>query len=676
MRDGPTRGATRRHDDADTTAWEARKGWALTIKAAVLIIPLGVAIIAVRLGAGHFHRPAGWLGLGLWMVQAAIVGTAVSMLVDRATRRMLPLATLFSMSLVFPDQAPSRFGVALRSGTITNLRKRVETIEMEGLGANEVEGARRAVELIGALGRHDRLTRGHTERVRAYADLIADELGLDAEDRARLAWGVLLHDVGKLAVDPAILNREGLPTRREWAILQTHPARSAEILAPLAPWLGPWMGAASEHHERWDGTGYPLGLEGTQISLAGRITAVADAYDVITSKRSYKDPLPASTARRELVEHAGTQFDPTVVRAFLGVSLGRRWMVGPLAWLAELPIGQIATTITTTPVVVTIGAATAVASVALPATGEPPDYLAMIERVEATAEPLPTEVAADHPIDQLGADPTSTEEAESVVAVEPGPEVAAPQSTPASTTMPTTAAPTTAPSTTAGPTAPPTSPPTTAAPTTTTTVPTTTTTAAPTTTTTVPTTTTTTGAAAAYHLKNPHTGDTSHQLFKTLGSGLDDAAQPNFDTDRDSIPGLSLQPTGEADPWADEHDMAEIMRFGLTPVASLGGPAQLTVFVAATTDLGASPATLRVALSDCNSIYQDCTNLAESSVQVANPVSGGFAMATVDFGSIPNHSFAGPGRRLVVRFITQGTETLHVGFDSSENPSALRVTWQ
>ena len=158
----------------------------------------------------------------------------------------------------------------------------------------------------------------------------------DPGDRDRLQWACLLHDIGKLAVPAHILSKAGRPDDEEWAILKRHPAVGGEIVDSLAPWLGEWGRAASEHHERWDGKGYPRALAGEQISLAGRIVAVADAYDVITSTRSYKKPMSAEAARRELVRCAGTQFDPTVVRAFLNVSLGRRGAhAGMLGWLSK-----------------------------------------------------------------------------------------------------------------------------------------------------------------------------------------------------------------------------------------------------------------------------------------------------------------------------------------------------
>ncbi|MEL6983455.1 MAG: Ig-like domain-containing protein, partial [Actinomycetota bacterium] len=191
------------------------------------------------------------------------------------------------------------------------------------------------------LNRHDRLTRGHTERVRAYSVMIGEELGLEPAELELLNWSGLVHDVGKLAVPPEILNKPGKPDAEEWAILRNHPAAAEELVAPLRPWLGEWAESATQHHERFDGAGYPLGLAAHDITLAGRIVAVADAYDVMTSARSYKRPMPAQDARRELAINAGTQFDPVVVRAFLNVALGRlRLVMGPLTSVFQFPAGS------------------------------------------------------------------------------------------------------------------------------------------------------------------------------------------------------------------------------------------------------------------------------------------------------------------------------------------------
>ncbi|MEO6205420.1 MAG: HD domain-containing phosphohydrolase, partial [Mycobacteriales bacterium] len=125
----------------------------------------------------------------------------------------------------------------------------------------------------------------------------------------------------------------------EWDAIRQHPEEGTRLAAGLLPWLGEWGRAIGEHHERWDGLGYPNGLAGEEISLSARIVAVADSYEVMTTNRSYGRARSAAVARQELTDCAGAQFDPQVVRSFLSISLGRlRWVFGPLTWLAEVPL--------------------------------------------------------------------------------------------------------------------------------------------------------------------------------------------------------------------------------------------------------------------------------------------------------------------------------------------------
>src|SRR4029077_15022459 len=127
-------------------------------------------------------------------------------------------------------------------------------------------------------------------------------------------------------------------TDEEWEIIRRHPEEGARIAAPLQTWLGEGSKAIEQQHERWDGGGYPKGLAGSEISLAARIVAVADAFDAMTSVRSYNTPISMAAARTEITGKAGVQFDPGVVRAFLMVSTRRLHNVmGPLSWIALVP---------------------------------------------------------------------------------------------------------------------------------------------------------------------------------------------------------------------------------------------------------------------------------------------------------------------------------------------------
>ncbi len=243
------------------------------------------------------------------------------------------------------------------------LEERVAAAKAGQAGATPVEAAQQLLALVAALDTHDPLTRGHSDRVRAYAQMIAEEMHLSSEEVDLLNWAALLHDIGKLDVPTEILAKEGRPTDDEWAILKRHPEFGGEIVAPLRSWLGDWTEAVTQHHERWDGKGYPAGTAGEEIALAGRIVAIADVFDVITSARSYKDASDALAGREEIARCAGAQFDPKVVRAFLGISLGRlRFAMGPLSWLSHAPLlGRLPLT----PAIGTVSGALAVATAAL-----------------------------------------------------------------------------------------------------------------------------------------------------------------------------------------------------------------------------------------------------------------------------------------------------------------------
>ena len=318
--------------------WQRRPVLGGLVRALALAIPIGASVVTAVAFSRAVPRPHGVLPAVGWWALVLAGSTVVLMTVDRAARRLLPLATLLRLSMVFPDRAPSRFGVAFKAGTTRHLKKQLGGASQHGIDDEPARCAERVLPLVGVLSRHDRATRGHSERVRAFNDLIAEELRLPEADRDRLRWAALLHDVGKVEVPAGILNKPALPSSAEWEALRRHPETGARIAAPLRGWLGPWALAIEQHHERWDGSGYPYGLAGEQISLAGRIVAVADVLDVLTAPRAYRRPVSPEAARAELARHAGSQFDPDVVRALLNISLGKlRGVMGPISWVAQVP---------------------------------------------------------------------------------------------------------------------------------------------------------------------------------------------------------------------------------------------------------------------------------------------------------------------------------------------------
>ncbi|MFD9908610.1 HD-GYP domain-containing protein [Streptomyces sp. NPDC059063] len=168
--------------------------------------------------------------------------------------------------------------------------------------------------LVQAVDLKDRYTRGHSERVGRASVMIARELGMDDERVEVLRFAGILHDVGKLGVPTRLLRKEGPLTPQERQVIELHPEYGHEMVRGIG-FLGEARAAILHHHERIDGSGYPYGLTGRQIPECARVVAVADAFDAMTSSRSYRPARPVPTALAELRRCAGSQFDPTVVAA-------------------------------------------------------------------------------------------------------------------------------------------------------------------------------------------------------------------------------------------------------------------------------------------------------------------------------------------------------------------------
>ncbi|HWS85615.1 MAG TPA: HD domain-containing phosphohydrolase [Pyrinomonadaceae bacterium] len=188
----------------------------------------------------------------------------------------------------------------------------------------ELDGALRSCEsayrmtlkaLVAALETRDQETHGHSERVVNFSLRLGRELGLSREQTRSLEFGSLLHDIGKIGVPDAILRKPARLTEDEWAKMREHPLHGQKILGGIE-FLEGAARVVAEHHERWDGSGYPLGLKGEEIDLCARIFAVADAFDAMVSDRVYRRGRSYDAALAELEACAGAQFDPRVVEAF------------------------------------------------------------------------------------------------------------------------------------------------------------------------------------------------------------------------------------------------------------------------------------------------------------------------------------------------------------------------
>jgi putative nucleotidyltransferase with HDIG domain len=172
------------------------------------------------------------------------------------------------------------------------------------------------VTLAGAIDAKDPYTRGHSQRVMELTMLAGSSLLLSAEEMETLEYAAILHDIGKIVVDGQILNKPDTLTPSEWNIIREHPAIGANLLNKI-PFLEKASKVVLHHHERYDGTGYPDGLKGEDIPMGARLIAVADAFDTMTTDRSYRSALNIDYAISELKSGAGTQFCPVAVEAFI-----------------------------------------------------------------------------------------------------------------------------------------------------------------------------------------------------------------------------------------------------------------------------------------------------------------------------------------------------------------------
>lgn len=212
-------------------------------------------------------------------------------------------------------------GVVLLVAPLAVARNTLRSVQdQQGAYDRMVRAFVKAIEL------KDGYTRGHAERVSDLSVLVAERMGLSYEDRQLIRYGAILHDVGKIGVSLGILCKAGPLEDDERAEMQQHPDIGAEMLADI-DFLQPALAIVRHHHERMDGYGYPTGLTGDAIPLLTRVVTAVDAFDAMTSTRSYRRALSVQAALQELVEHAGTQFDEEVVGHLIAVIAEHGWSV-------------------------------------------------------------------------------------------------------------------------------------------------------------------------------------------------------------------------------------------------------------------------------------------------------------------------------------------------------------
>lgn len=180
--------------------------------------------------------------------------------------------------------------------------------------------------LAEALDIREHETGEHSKRVACHTLVLARRFTADPNQLRQIYWGALLHDIGKIGIPDAILLKQGALNEDEWLEMRTHPEKGHHIVAQI-PGLEEAAEIILSHEERFDGTGYPRGLKGEQISLGARLFSLIDTLDAMTSDRSYRKAMSFDQAHVEIVRMSGTQFDPVAVQAFLAEQTTLREMV-------------------------------------------------------------------------------------------------------------------------------------------------------------------------------------------------------------------------------------------------------------------------------------------------------------------------------------------------------------
>ena len=183
----------------------------------------------------------------------------------------------------------------------------------EALKASHVETI---LSLVLSQEAKDPYTYGHSERVRRYAILLAEKMGLPREEIEVIGRGAKLHDIGKIGIKDEILFFKGKLNEEQFVIIKSHPVKGVTILEPLK-FLEKEIMVVRHHHERYDGTGYPDKLKGEDIPLGARIVCVADSLDAMKSQRPYRSPLTKDDITLQFVSNSGTQFDPKIIKALV-----------------------------------------------------------------------------------------------------------------------------------------------------------------------------------------------------------------------------------------------------------------------------------------------------------------------------------------------------------------------
>jgi HD-GYP domain-containing protein (c-di-GMP phosphodiesterase class II) len=211
--------------------------------------------------------------------------------------------------LAFLETLATQAAIAVENTVLfTDLQR--SNVELSLAYDTTLEGWSRALDL------RDKETEGHTQRVTELAVRLARAMGMGEGELVHVRRGGLLHDIGKMGISDSILLKPGQLTPAEWEMMRMHPVFAYRLLSPIA-FLNPALDIPYCHHEKWDGTGYPRGLKGEEIPLVGRIFAVVDVWDALSSDRPYREAWPKPKVREYIQQMAGQHFDPKVADLFL-----------------------------------------------------------------------------------------------------------------------------------------------------------------------------------------------------------------------------------------------------------------------------------------------------------------------------------------------------------------------
>ena len=276
-----------------------------------------------------------WIGLGIsprlqprllawvYMTDACMapIGLFVALVAVQEPVALLLLMPIGGLLLVYASEREQRIGNALELS----------------------QAYRGTARLLGdVVSADDAYTGSHSRSVVELSLRVADRLRVGAHERRTIEFAALLHDVGKIAIPKEIVNKPGPLTGEEWVVMRTHTLRGQELLDRVGGLLGEVGQIVRASHERFDGNGYPDGLAGSAIPLAARIVSCCDAFNAMTTARAYRSPMSEGAALRELVDNAGTQFDPKVVRTL--IALLRRPSTTGLPRLASPQLERAAAT--------------------------------------------------------------------------------------------------------------------------------------------------------------------------------------------------------------------------------------------------------------------------------------------------------------------------------------------